>query len=128
MAEKKEDTVVEAVEQPKVDDTVEKIKIKKPKIKKFEQDNKPVKIDLSKPVEEKSEDITKVDLTEDKTEEVKEEVVDKPVETEQVLEEVTQEEVKIDLPPKPELPESVEKLVSFMKETGGDINDYINLN
>ncbi len=30
--------------------------------------------------------------------------------------------------PKIDLPENVEKLVSFMKETGGDINDYVRLN
>jgi len=30
--------------------------------------------------------------------------------------------------PTPKLPENVEKLVNFMKETGGDINDYVRLN
>ena len=41
------------------------------------------------------------------------------------------EEVKTPEPePQPEinLPENVEKLVNFMKETGGDINDYVRLN
>ena len=30
--------------------------------------------------------------------------------------------------PKVEIPENVEKLISFMNETGGDIRDYVNLN
>jgi len=30
--------------------------------------------------------------------------------------------------PTPKLPENIEKLVNFMKETGGDINDYVRLN
>ncbi len=42
-----------------------------------------------------------------------------------------EEKVKIPEPeiqPKVDLPENVEKLVNFMKETGGDINDYVRLN
>ena len=53
MAKKKEKAVVETVEQPKVDDKVEKIKIKKkPTMKKLSQDDEVVKVDLSKPIEE----------------------------------------------------------------------------
>jgi hypothetical protein len=119
MEENKENVVEEttAKEQPKVDEKVEKIKIKKkPKISTVEQEI--YKVDLSKK-EEKS----VIENTE--------QVVDKPVEeikTEDVLEEITVEEQKIELPPKPELPESVQKLVNFMQDTGGDINDYITLN
>ena len=41
-----------------------------------------------------------------------------------------EEEKNIEPEPQPqlELPENVEKLVNFMKETGGDINDYVRLN
>jgi hypothetical protein len=42
-----------------------------------------------------------------------------------------EEEVKTPEPepqPQLELPENIEKLVNFMKETGGDINDYVRLN
>ena len=49
-----------------------------------------------------------------------------------VIEEITsEEEVKqpeTTIEPAPELPEGVEKLVSFMKETGGNMNDYLRLN
>jgi len=132
---KKEDTAIEAVEQPKVDNTVDKLKVKKPKKKKFEQVDDTVKLDLSKPVEKTEEEVTKVDLSQPKKEVIdvnKEEVVEEKVEdttvTEEVLEEVNQEEIKIEQPIQPELPESVDKLVQFMQETGGDLNDYVNLN
>jgi len=51
--------------------------------------------------------------------------------------EITDEEPEIVAPPvsiakeeipTPKLPENVEKLVDFMKETGGNINDYVRLN
>ena len=50
MAKKKETVVKQTVEQPKVDDTVEKIKVKKkPSIKKFSNDPDGItKVDLSK--------------------------------------------------------------------------------
>ena len=52
MAKKKKEEVIEEItEQPKVDDTVEKIKVKtKPSMKKFSNDPDGVtKVDLSKP-------------------------------------------------------------------------------
>ena len=40
----------QTIEQPKVDDTVEKIKVKKkPTMKKLSQDDEVIKVDLSKP-------------------------------------------------------------------------------
>ena len=38
------------------------------------------------------------------------------------------QETEVTSTPKVELPENVEKLVDFMKETGGSLEDYINLN
>ena len=56
MAENKSKDVVEStaqVEQPKIDDKVEKLKVKKkPKIKKFSQQDDIVKLDLTKKPEE----------------------------------------------------------------------------
>jgi len=54
----------------------------------------------------------------------------------QVIEEITEEEVKPVEPKKqdtpiikmPELPENIEKLVTFMNETGGTVEDYVELN
>jgi hypothetical protein len=123
MAKKKKEAVVEAVEQPIVDDTVEKIKIKKPKIKKFDDPNEVFKVDLNE-LKEKAEEVIEVE----KTEEITENSIEKPEEvTEVVLEEVS--EIKEPtLPKQPDLPESLQKVVEFMKDTGGDLKDYINLN
>ena len=110
MEEKKEEV---AKEEPKVLEITseDKIKVKKPKKKKFENKDEVTKIDLSKPAE----GITKVDTTEIITEE-------------QPIVEIT-EEVKLPTPPpQPDLPENIQKVVEFMKDTGGDLNDYMNLN
>jgi hypothetical protein len=119
-------------------------------------DNTPVKMEMKKPVEEKIE-TPKIDLTkkednaiqERKTEEIpmgdKPEVStemdkevrvgdtndkkDSPIQViEEVTEEVKQPKEKPQLIKTPELPENVEKLVTFMKETGGTVEDYVELN
>ena len=66
----------------------------------------------------------------EKVEETTEEVVEEtPTLTEVVKEEVIKEEPVVEAAPvQPELPENIEKLVDFMKETGGDIQDYVRLN
>ena len=102
-------------EKPKTDEKVEKLKVKKkPKISVPEQEV--YKVDLSK----KEEPVVEQPMVE--------EVATEPLKTEDVLEEITIEQPKIELPPKPELPESVQKLVNFMQDTGGDIDDYMTLN
>ena len=140
-------------EEPTVDNTVEKQKIKKkPSMKKIKTDTDGItKVDLTK-LKEAADNVEKVDLKEDKvekTEEVKEDVVleevketpesveETPENTEKtdtpILEEITDEVIepeKIETPEelKPTLPEGIEKLVQFMKDTGGDMNDYVKLN
>ena len=61
----------------------------------------------------------------------KKEVVNSPI-SEITEEEVVEEKVVNTQPeveqPKVDLPENVEKLVNFMKETGGTIDDYVRLN
>ena len=151
---KKNETTEPTVEQPKVDNEVEKIKVKK-KLKKIKPQEDTVKVDLKKLVEE-AENVVKVDLNKPVKDikapetEVKEEVqkVEEPkAETEEApvieLEEIKEEpkeEVKAEEPIKVEepvvapekptidLPENVNKLLDFMKDTGGDINDYVRLN
>lgn len=120
-------------EGPVVDNTVEKIKIKKPKTKKFEgSDDGITKVNLAKP-SENVEQVTKVDLTKPvETAEIIENVVDN---AESALEDITNEVVDTkeqttnepitDVAP---LREDLQKLVAFMEETGGDMNDYIKLN
>jgi len=133
-------------EEPKVDNTVEKIKVKR-KPKKFSNVNETIKVDLTKKPEVK-EEITKVDLTEkpevkeetpvvEVVEEIKETPVKEEVKETPVVEEITNEE-KAEVTPtptpvkqeikQPELPENIQKLMSFMEETGGDLNDYVQLN
>ena len=110
-----------------------------------------IKVDLREGPKTKADNVTKVDLSEQKTEE--QEVVQKVEKEEEEepkveLEELTQdneeevvtlgevpsdsieEEIKqvIESTPKADLPENVEKLVDFMKETGGTLQDYVRLN
>jgi hypothetical protein len=129
-----------------------KIKKKPGRPKKLTNKKEPVKLDLTKKEEDAVQEpsTTKVDVrelpsngqevgegnTESKTtEEVKEE---KKVEEKPPLEEINIGEKETELEPavaeqaeqnpEIELPENVEKLVEFMKETGGDLKDYIRLN
>ena len=85
-------------------------------------------------IEEKKDETSSAQVVEEirdaeKIEETKEESKseDTPVISE-ITEEPVKEEVKEVEQPKNDLPENVEKLVNFMKETGGDINDYVRLN
>ena len=172
MAETKKE-VVDATtkkEQPKVDNEVGKLKVKKkPKMKKFSNKQDEItKLDMSKTSTEK-EEVTKVDLTEPQetkkdtevkqettdvvndeqtstVEEVVEETPQKEVvvqdEATSVIEEVTEEEQKEIEQVKEEvvkaveeaeatgaeLPENIQKLMDFMEDTGGDLEDYVKLN
>ena len=73
-------------------------------------------------------DIAKV-VVQSEPENVEETVEETPTLTEIVKEEVIKEEPVVEAAPvKTELPENIEKLVDFMKETGGDIQDYVRLN
>ncbi len=128
-------------EEPKVDEKVEKLKIKKPKAKKFKQtEDEVVKVDL-KELAKKAEDITKVDLSkpveeikvpEEKVETKEEvptlqEVTDEVTETKEIAK-VVEKEIVESIETGKELPQNVQKLMNFMEETGGDLNDYVKLN
>ena len=67
--------------------------------------------------EEKKEEVVLEEITEDSTEE-------KVTEVEEQVEEAIAEAKETGKP----LPENIQKLVDFMEETGGDINDYVRLN
>ena len=113
--------------------------------------DKPIKVDLSKSNEEP--EVTKVviDAEESQVEQVVEEVVEQEVKQEQevvqedtpiiqeVTDEIAQDEVEVleeqfdnaltnNEETGAKLPENIEKLVAFMEETGGTINDYVRLN
>jgi hypothetical protein len=110
-------------------------KIKK-KPNKLIKENTPLKINLNK---EKVEEEVKEEVKEEvekKVEEVIKEEVDlkKEESTEPIIQEITEteekkEEVKKETKPQLnlELPEGLDKLVKFMKETGGTVKDYVRL-
>ena len=137
-------------EGPIVDDTKEGLKIKKKmgKPKKMVTPMKTTKIDLTKKEEQKTEEIPVINVIEKAEEtpvkaieEVKEEVVENKENP--IIQEITEEEVKKETKVVEQqlkeavrdeevigrqLPENIEKLVSFMEETGGDVSDYVRLN
>jgi len=142
--EEKDEQVVEETTQ----ETTEQVEeTKKPNIN---EDGDYV-VDLSKPIEENE---TKEDNTDDSgvvaepenaesTEEQKEIQPEAEAQEETVLEEITEdstEEEVAEVEEKVEeaiaeaeatgkpLPENIQKLVDFIEETGGDINDYVKLN
>jgi len=133
------------VEEPKVEETkVEKTKdnVTKVKVKKSKPKETITKVDLSKPpvkdeeVKEKpvEEEVVVVNAEPEVKEVVEEKQQEVPTIQEVTNEEVikVEEEVQEAIVEAQEtgrpLPEKVEKLISFMEETGGDINDYVNLN
>ena len=146
MAKKKQEEVVEkTTNEPKGDVTKVKAKMKKPA---EIAEETITKIDLSKPLTlEKTENVDVADENEVKEdtpilEEVKEEtpVLEEKQET-PVLEEITEktekvediaveasEAIKESMETGQPLPENIQKLVSFMEETGGDLSDYVTLN
>tara|TARA_B100000925_G_scaffold265749_1_gene225075 strand:+ start:480 stop:1637 length:1158 start_codon:yes stop_codon:yes gene_type:complete len=137
MAENKEE-VVEQVEETKVKDTkVEETKAEEPKKDTGFQEDGTYKVNLDQPVvdekatEEKVEE--PVEETKEETEspvleEVTEEQEDnQPEPTQEVVEEEVEEKIE-DKTPEMELPENIQKVVDFMNETGGTLEDYVRLN
>tara|TARA_R110002124_G_scaffold246627_1_gene411723 strand:- start:956 stop:2038 length:1083 start_codon:yes stop_codon:yes gene_type:complete len=95
-------------------------KIKK-QVKKLTEKDTPVKVVFNK-VEKPKDEVIKVDLQkEDKTEKVEDVIVEITENKE------TKEETKVTPTPSLELPYGLEKLVNFMKETGGTVKDYVRL-
>jgi hypothetical protein len=136
-----EEITEEQVEQPKEEAVEQKIDESK-----FDSagDDSVIKVDLSNPPVQESEEVEKQPTEEEKVDVVEEkEVVEETAEEQSVLQEITEEEVKetveevqdvveeavaeAEATGKP-LPENIQKLVDFMDETGGDIQDYVNLN
>ena len=69
--------------------------------------------------------VTEVKSTEDAEDIVKE--IPEPV-IREIIEESKPKEEVVPVLSKPELPENINKLIDFMKETGGNMQDYIRLN
>ena len=131
--EEKNENVVEETTQDTVEQTVEKVE--KPETPRNEDGD--YKVDLSNiktqenaiREENKQDDEESSQEKQEKTEE-KEEVILQDVTDEEpkpVKEEVKETVVK-EKTPGMELPENIEKLVEFMNETGGSVEDYVKLN
>ena len=148
MAKKKTKEVVEKA----AEDNVVKVDLKQ-----TEKNDDVIKVDLDKPLTPKEDEITEevtkdnaddsgvVELVEDAGAKEKQEEVQPEAETQEtpVLEEVTEEEVKEQVEDLAEqaqeamlesaetgkaLPENLQKVVDFMEETGGTLEDYVRLN
>ena len=150
MAKKKEAATEEVVEQ-KQDDNVTKVDLGNIESK---QDDNITKVNLDKkPEDETKEEVVEnntddggvVELVEDTEPAQKQEEVQPEAETQEtpIVEEITEEEVKEqveDLAEQAEeaiaksmetgkaLPENIQKLVDFMEDTGGSLEDYVKLN
>ena len=153
MAENKKEATAEKVVEQKKDDNVVKVNLSKSK---SNEENNITKVDLTKKPEEKNE--TKEETTENTTNDTgvvelveaakpvqKQEEVQPEAEAQEtpVVEEIKEEEVKEkaeELAEQTEeaiaeaeetgksLPENIQKLVDFMNETGGGLEDYVKLN
>ena len=128
-----EEVTKEQNEQP-IEEVVDDIDLSK-----FDSADNPdvIKIDLDKTPEVKSEEVEqqpaeeKVDVVEETVDQpVLEEVTEEPTveETVEKVEEVEEDAVQEAIDTGKPLPENIQKLVDFMDETGGDIQDYVNLN
>jgi hypothetical protein len=145
MAEENKEVVEETTEQPV--EEVADIKVEnKVDESKFDSagDDSVIKIDLNNPPTQESEEVEQEEpakkeevdvvdeepgVVEEETSEDElpplEEITEKDlIEAKEEVEEAIEEAEKTGKP----LPESIQKLVDFMEETGGDINDYVNLN
>ena len=149
MAKEKENVVEETTKQS-VEKKEKQPRDKKGKFKSKNFDDNITKVDLSNPKTQEDEDVKQESTEEDvvvvneepKTEEskneepVKEEqedspvvqdVTDEKVEEEEIVEQVQEAVAEAEATGNP-LPENIQKLMNFMNETGGDLNDYVNLN
>ena len=107
---------------------VTKVKAKM-KMKAEVESEEPIKVDLSKPPEEKTAE--EVEPETEVQEEVQAEAGTlEEVNTEEVEEaaDVASTAIEESMATGNPLPDNVQKLVDFMEETGGDLNDYVKLN
>tara|TARA_R110002012_G_scaffold24961_1_gene82874 strand:- start:44 stop:1204 length:1161 start_codon:yes stop_codon:yes gene_type:complete len=125
-----EETTEENVEQP-VEEVVDEVDLSK-----FDSAEDPdvIKIDLDNTPKVQSEEVEQQPAEQEKVD-VVEETVDQPIleevteeekveEVQEAVEEAVEEAVATGKP----LPENIQKVVEFMEDTGGDLQDYVNLN
>jgi len=115
-----------------LEQTITKVDLNKPE-KPIEENEQPIDNKQTEEVQEKTTEETtnKEEVVEQSTEKN----IEKPV-LEEVTEELKKEEVatvaeqaiKESMETGKPLPENIQKLVNFIEETGGDLNDYVKLN
>jgi hypothetical protein len=101
-------------------------------------DNPPKQKQAGQEVQEKNEEKPKESSEQSKKEEDKEEKIESPIElvtdeakedpTEPIEDIVEEEKVSTEENKNIEYPENIQKLVEFMDETGGTLEDYVSLN
>jgi hypothetical protein len=151
--EEKDEQVVEETTQETTEKTKETPQVDESKFRSAGDDSV-LKVDLSKPPTLKEE--TETDNTNDsevvaesenvesteKQEEIQpevqtqetsvlEEITEEKIEEQEQVEEIAdaaEEAIKENIETGKPLPENIQKLVDFMEETGGDLNDYVKLN
>ena len=148
---KKEKAVVEEIKDTTQEQKVEETKVEeKVDLSKFKSKDDPsvVKVDLSKPPKKEEKEEAKEEVKEEEViEKVIEEVIEEntketvaeetPIieeiteqeqkEVEEVAEEIEEAVAEAEATGKP-IPEKIQKLMDFMEETGGDLQDYVKLN
>jgi hypothetical protein len=152
MAKKKKEKVAE--EAPKVNEPkgdVAEVQMKMKKKPEVVDEQTITKVDLNKPITPKENEEIKedtindggvVELVEDANTSQEQEKIQQETETQEtsILEEITNEEKVEEIEEIAtnaiveaeetgrELPENIQKLMNFMEDTGGDLNDYVTLN
>ena len=139
MAENKEEVVEQSSEETKVEETkVEETPVEEPKKDTGFQEDGTYKMNLDQPTEEEKPVDGKINVEpveepvkeEPAEESVLQEVTDEeeqPETTEETVEEEVEEKIE-EKTPEVELPENIQKVVDFMNETGGTLEDYVRLN
>ena len=125
--QKTEEKIDESKFESAGDDSIIKVDLSKPPTQKSEEvEQQPTEKEEVVVVNEEPEDTKKEETADDETP-ILEEITNEEVTEDEVEEKIEEAIAESEATGKP-LPENIQKLVDFMEETGGDINDYVNLN
>jgi hypothetical protein len=126
--EEKDENVVEETTQETNEQVEETPQVDESKFESAGDDGV-LKVDLNKPPQEKQvEEVETTNEVEEQEAPTLEEVTEEEtVEAEEIAVEAEQA-IKENLETGKPLPENIQKLMNFMEETGGDLNDYVKLN
>ena len=115
---KKEETKVSDKEEPKSEENKKEDKV----VEEVKEEPKQEEVKEETKKEEKKEEEPVIELVEEEKQDKKESLAEK---INKIPEKLKEEEIKEE---SKKLPENVDKLVDFMNETGGSLEDYIKLN